>query len=597
MGLVSKIDIEIDGESDKLKNFLNLTINQNIYYQNEFQVAYRMDAFEEENNFIMEKSRKYLGSVIKITIEAAEDGQSKSSDMLFKGIITSVRSAKSDTGETDNIILSGHSPDILLSDNPGCCSFENKTLQQIVDDILRPYPKDVLKLKNSPAKSDTLTYIVQYNESRYDFLRRLATRYGEWFYYDGSQLIFGKLPDTTIDLTLGLDLKYFDFCLRMNPLNFKYVAYDVTSAKAIDTSSSNSGGKDNLNKYGKEAHEKSMKNYGQRSTRFYAALNVPDNNISKELGQAVSLEEGALALSMSVIRGSSQNIQLKPGCKVNVKALKSGDSGTVDYGEYIITSMNYSCDNGMNYQNNFEGIPSEAKIPDYTNPDSLPYCDVQSAIVKDNNDPDKQGRVRVNFFWQDSNMMSPWLRVVNTYSGADAGFYFVPETGDEVLVGFEGGNAEKPYIIGSMYHGKNKPKASWPEKDNSFKGIITKSKLLIEFDDKKKITTIATPGGNKAVLSDDGKSILLQDQNQNKIEMTSGGIVMESVKNIKITSKSKITIEGTAGVDISSPADAKLSGMNIDLDANVSLKAKGNVTAELSATGQTTVKGAMVMIN
>lgn len=194
-------------------------------------------------------------------------------------------------------------------------------------------------------------------------------------------------------------------------------------------------------------------------------------------------------------------------------------------------------------------------------------------------------------------MMSPWLRLVNAYSGSERGFYFIPEIGDEVLIGFEGDNAERPFLMGSLYHGKNKPRSIWPDKDNSFKGIITKSNLKIEFDDKKKITTIETPAGNKVVLSDDGKSILLQDQNQNKVELSSGGITMESMKDIKIKSKAKITIEGTAGVDISSSADAKISGLNIDLNANAGLTAKGNASAELSAAGQTTVKGAVVMIN
>jgi uncharacterized protein involved in type VI secretion and phage assembly len=300
---------------------------------------------------------------------------------------------------------------------------------------------------------------------------------------------------------------------------------------------------------------------------------------------------------MSAMNGSSQNPKLKPGSKVNIKALKPGQSGDVDYGEYIITSIVHRCDNTMNYRNDFDGIPAEAKVPDYTNPFAFPRCETQNAVVKDNNDPDKLGRVRVSFFWQENNMMSPWIRPVNAYSTADRGFYFIPETGDEVLVGFEEGDAERPYLIGSVYNGKNKPKSSLPEKENSFKGIVTKSNLRIEFDDKKMITTIETPGGNKVVLNDDQKSIILQDQNNNKVELASNGITMESMKDIRISSKSKITIEGTAGVDISSKADAKVTGLNVDLTANVGLTAKGNATAELSAAGQTTVKGAMVMIN
>ncbi|MCK5210310.1 MAG: type VI secretion system tip protein VgrG [Cyclobacteriaceae bacterium] len=580
MALASKIRIEIDGE--ELKDFLNFTINQSIYTYHEFEVVCRMDTFEDTDGFVMEQSKKFIGLVITISIEAKLKGNSQTSDHMFKGLITGIRAAKSDTGQADHVILSGHSPDILMSDNPGSHSFENKTLKQIADDVLKPYPKDVLKSKTDPVKDARLPYVVQYNESRYDFIRRLATRYGEWFFYDGAQLFFGKLPDNKTDLKLGTDLTDFSFSIRMNPLKFKYVGYDYTSAKALETASAKSGGKDNLNEYGGFAHDKSAKQYTQQSTLFYNHLNVPDNNYTKELDHVVGLEEGASALNMSVMQGSSQNPQLKLGTKVNIKALKVGQDGDVDYGEYIITSLSHTCDNTMNYQNNFEGIPAEAKIPDYTNSHAIPYCETQSAIVKDNNDPDKLGRVKVNFFWQGNNLLSPWLRIANTYAGKEAGFYFIPEVDDEVLVGFEEGNAEKPYVIGSMYHGKNKPEPAWPDRNNSFKGILTKSKLKIEFDDKKKMTTIETPGGNKIVLSDDGKSILFQDQNQNKIELDSGGITMDSMKDINITSKSKITIEGATGVDISSVA---------------SFTAKGNASAELSSVGNTTVKGTMVMIN
>lgn len=595
MALASKIQIEIDGE--ELKDFLNLTINQNMYTHHEFEVVCRMDTFEDKDTFVMEKSKKYIGAIISISIEANIKSKSEASEHLFKGMITSIRATKSDIGHADHVILSGYSPDILMSDNPGSRSFENKSLKQIADEVLKPYPKDVLKSKMDPAKSDRMVYTVQYNESSYSFIRRLATRYGEWFFYDGTQLFFGKLPDTKTDLKLGLDLTDFNFAIKMNPSKFKYIGYDLMKAEPLETESSKSSGKDNLNEYGDHAHDISMKEYGEQSTRFYNHLNVTESDYTKELKDVVSLEEGALALKMSIMQGSSQNPELKLGTKVNIKALKLEQNGDVDYGEYIITSLKHSCDNTLNYQNSFEGISAEAKMPDYTNPHAVPHCESQGAVVEDNHDPDKLGRIRVSFFWQEKNMLSPWLRLANVYSGSDMGFYFIPEVGDEVLVGFEGGNAEKPYIIGSLYHGKHKPEGSWPDQDNNIKGILTRSKLKIEFDDKKKETTVETPGGNKVVLSDDNKSIILHDQNRNKVELTKEGISLDSSKDIEIRSGGKVIIKGATGVDISSPMDAKMSGLNVSLSADVGIKAKGKATAELSASGQTTVKGAMVMIN
>ncbi|MET7030327.1 type VI secretion system Vgr family protein [Sediminicola luteus] len=595
MALASKIQIEIEGE--ELKDFLNLTIDQDMYTHHKFEVVCRMDTFEGKDSFVMEKSKKYIGAVISISIEAKIKGKSGASDHLFKGMITSIKTTKSHTGQADHVILSGYSPDILMSDNPGNSSFENKSLKQITDEVLKPYPKDVLKSKIDPAKSDRLVYTVQYNESRYAFIRRLATRYGEWFFYDGTQLFFGKLPDTKTDLKLGLDLTDFNFSIQMNPLKFKNIGYDLMKAETLETASEKSGGKDNLNEYGGHAHDISMKEYSNPSTSFYNHLNVVEKDFTKELNHVVGLEEGASSLNMAVMQGSSQNPGLKLGNKVNIKALKVDQNGDVDYGEYIITSLKHSCDNTMNYQNTFEGISAEAKIPDYTDPHAIPHCESQGAVVKENDDPDKLGRIRVAFFWQEKNMLSPWLRLANAYSGSEMGFYFIPEVGDEVLVGFEGGNAEKPYVLGSMYHGKNKPEASWVNQNNDFKGILTRSKLKIAFDDKKKETTIETPGGNKVVLSDDDKSIIMHDQHKNKVELTKGGISLDSLKDIEITSKGKVIIKGTTGIDISSAASAKMSGLNIDLSADVGIKANGKATAELSAAGQTTVKGAMVMIN
>ena len=112
-----------------------------------------------------------------------------------------------------------------------------------------------------------------------------------------------------------------------------------------------------------------------------------------------------------------------------------------------------------------------------------------------------------------------------------------------------------------------------------------------------KIITIETPGKNKIVISDDEKSILLSDQNNNTVELSPDGIILDSVKDISINTKAKLTIDATAGIEISSQADVKVSGLNINQTANVGFAAKGNATAEVSSSGQTTVKGTLVMIN
>ncbi len=596
MALAASVRMEIAGQ--KIPDFLHLWINQRMFGLQEFGVTCRMDTFEEADDFIINKAKQFIGSTIVIEIDAMEPGgYGREPGLFFKGIIHSVKAVKTDLSNEDQVVLSGCSPEFLLDDHIGCRSFENKTLKQIVEEVLKPCPRDVLSAKNNPEYDETIPWCVQYNETNLGFLRRLAARYGEWLYYNGKELVFGTYSGNREELILGEDLNTLDFSLNLKAPGFKYVSYEYMSANKLETDTGKAMGKNQLNEAGKYAFDQSAKKFSFMPAQDYPHLNVLPENYLKAQRNAILTDASAVALGMSGIEGSSENMKLVPGTKIAVKALRTESNGTVDYGDYLVTSVQHHCDNLFNYDNRFTGVSSEAKTPIYADPMAFPKSGPQNAVVKDNKDPEKLGRVRVNFFWQEANLMSPWIRITHPYAANKRGFYFIPEIDDEVLVDFEGGDAEKPFVVGSMYHGKNKPHEKWPDNKNSFKGIVTKSNLRIEFDDEKKITTIDTPGGNKVVISDDEKSILLSDQNRNTVEMKPSGISLDSPKDIKITSKSKITIDATSGVDISSTSDVKVTGLNINQTANVSFTAKGNASAELSAAGQTTVKGAMVMIN
>lgn len=109
--------------------------------------------------------------------------------------------------------------------------------------------------------------------------------------------------------------------------------------------------------------------------------------------------------------------------------------------------------------------------------------------------------------------------------------------------------------------------------------------------------TLITPNKNQIVISDDQKSILIQDQNNNKVELNSSGITLDSPKDIKINAKGKVIVDAVGNIEMTAQADIKNTALNINHQANIGLVAKGSATAELSSGGQTTVKGALVMIN
>ncbi|MEL7162713.1 MAG: Rhs element Vgr protein, partial [Bacteroidota bacterium] len=122
------------------------------------------------------------------------------------------------------------------------------------------------------------------------------------------------------------------------------------------------------------------------------------------------------------------------------------------------------------------------------------------------------------------------------------------------------------------------------------KGYVSRSEMRFHFDDDQKIVTLETPAGNKLVLSEADTAITVEDQNGNKIVLDPEGITLESSKDIVMKAPSgKVSIE--AGQDLSA------EGLNVNLKASAAFKAEGSASAELSASGNTTVKGAMLMLN
>ena len=190
-----------------------------------------------------------------------------------------------------------------------------------------------------------------------------------------------------------------------------------------------------------------------------------------------------------------------------------------------------------------------------------------------------------------------WARLANPYSTESAGIYFMPEVGDEVILGFLNDDPRFPIILGTLYGKKKKPPYT-PDQKNKTKAIVTKAKLTIEFDEEKKIITIKTPKGQTAILDDDGSSVTLKDSNQNKLVLDSKGITLDTPKDINLKAKGKINAEALSNVSIKSKTgNVTGEGLNVEMKAQMSFAAQGNAKAELKAAGQAVIKGAMVMIN
>jgi uncharacterized protein involved in type VI secretion and phage assembly len=165
-------------------------------------------------------------------------------------------------------------------------------------------------------------------------------------------------------------------------------------------------------------------------------------------------------------------------------------------------------------------------------------------------------------------------------AGNGRGWVWNPEIGDEVIVGFINDDPRDALILGRLYSSVNPPHLTADE-DNKQKGLLTKSELSVLFDDDKKIIKISTAKGNVITLDEDQGSITIQDENNNKIEMTS----------------SSINIESAADITLKATGDIKIEGTNVTTTANAQLKQSGSGGAEISSSAITKIKGSMVNIN
>lgn len=148
------------------------------------------------------------------------------------------------------------------------------------------------------------------------------------------------------------------------------------------------------------------------------------------------------------------------------------------------------------------------------------FYGVVEGIVEDNLDPSHEGRIKVRFPWYDEGTVSDWCRVGQLYAGAGYGALFVPEIGDEVVVGFSQGDMRLPIVLGGLYNGKDKP-PSHRGAGRDEKVIRTRGGHTLAFDEVAHTITIRAAGGQTIVLGEDGAITL---SGAAKIDLGGGAI-------------------------------------------------------------------------
>ena len=496
------------------KNHFETFLTQHTNAHDEFTIVVSDTAIDDFYGQVMKNSKNLLGE--KITIHFHQKGNIVQS---FKGIIANICNKKNEGGGYGNLYISGFAPSILLDSGKECQSYENKTLKEIVTQATEEYKEVTINTNGLLNTKYQIPYVVQYKESDYQFIQRLARRYGEFFYYNGTQLMFNNETQKTVTLLEGGDLINVEFELMIKPQNFSYISYDVETGNTEQKTTQEVHLQDKINPFQYAAIKASEKVFTKKPT-------IPYNAISEQfrgdyLKDVVRREKESREQLMQV-RGKSRNPHLRIGGFIKLK-----DINDKPMESYRIIDIKHH-QSGYDYENEFIAIP-DVYIAYYYDEQALPRAEQQVARVTDNNDPKGLGRVRVQFIWQEKHQTkTPWIRVVQPHAGGGKGFYFIPEIGEEVWVDFEDQNAERPFVVGSNYNGKEY--SPFHNTNNDIKAIQTRS-------------------GHKLVFTED-ESILLSDKNGNTLRFDTQG------KNIEISAPESISL--CAGKDLNLSAGNNL---------------------------------------
>lgn len=173
------------------------------------------------------------------------------------------------------------------------------------------------------------------------------------------------------------------------------------------------------------------------------------------------------------------------------------------------------------------------------------------ALVSNIKDPDGQGRVKVKLPWSPDGQgasYEAWARLATTMGGNNRGTWFIPDTNDEVLVIFMGGDPRQPCVVGGFWNGQDKPPQSMDGAGKNYiKTIRSRNGVQITLDDTdgQETMTLQTPGGQSVTLKDGPGSITLQDSNGNSAKMEAAGITVTASAKVTVNAS---TVEISAGM-------------------------------------------------
>ena len=315
--------------------------------------------------------------------------------------------------------------------------------------------------------------------------------------------------------------------------------------------------------------------FSGRAARLAAAGAVGEDELdARARGE---IERGALAQYWG--RGRSQGL---PQLRIDT-LLELSKIGTRFSGAHYVSAVRHALDT-KGYFTEFQlGLP-----PALTPPGGPDWASagLWVGVVDDIDDPNGWGRVRVLLPWLDGEIASIWARLSLPAAGPERGFFFIPEVGDEVVLGYLG-DRRYPVVLGSLWNGSHAPPESLDAQTNAIRSIVSRSGHRFTFDDSDGAEKVELKtSAEQTVTLDDAsgsEKIELKDKAGNLVTLESAGITLKAASG-------DITLDAASG-------KIALSASKIEGKSTGSAKLESSAKLDLQASATLGLTGAMVKIN
>jgi phage protein D/phage baseplate assembly protein gpV len=423
-------------------------------------------------------------------------------------------------------------------------------------------------------------HVLQANQSNFEFLRDRAAALGYFMYAEGDKIHCEPPPSGSVEVELQWHQNLSDFRPRLSTVGMvsevNVRGWDPKNKQVI-TATQNQG--QGAPKIGVAQSGSQIARSAHNINATYLVNDPLPRDAAAATVLAKAVADRLIGHFVEADGTCGGDPKLLAGQKVKISRV-----GTRFSGEYFVTSATHIFQQKLGYvthfsvtgQNPSSLLSSLGNRHEYRAPPSITV-----ALVTDNQDPENMNRVKLKYPALSDQDSSYWARIATPDAGKNRGVQFLPEVNDEVLVAFEQGDVNQPYVIGSLWNGKDTPPQ--PASDAKDKRMIrSRSGHVIILDD--------TDGAEKIIIKDKtGSNIVQIDSSSNEMKISMEG-------ETKILAKGKISLESQQDISIKATNGVKIEGMQVDVKAQTAVKISG-LQVDLEASAMAQIKGGMVKIN